>query len=1563
MSQTAGLAREGSSIVAKAIGKCPDATIEVGGVRVKCLLDTGAQVSTLTESFYKQHLAGVETWDVSSYIKISGTQGVSVPYVAYVELPISILGQAFPSLGFLIVKDPVDSPIEARKKEVPGVIGSNVFRDVVEYLDADRGSNFVQSLQDTAEGRLWANILDIFRNFQAASAEELHCSTAILNSPVRVAGKKPVLIPARSLKTVTGTTSHPSVPIDVIIQEHETHILHNGLVLNPVFTTLSTKGRVSAQIANYSDSDIYLQPRTPIGTIAEAEVAPQVSIHRISQEEMVIVTNKATSPVQSLLDRMTVSDVVTGDPNFLRKLEQLILKHLERFSINEFDIGFCDRVPHKIIFHDDKPVREPHRRIPPHLWDEVNEYIQKSLQQGIIKPSSSPYASAVVLVRKKDGKLRLCVDYRSINRKTHRDAYPLPRIDEALDALNGAKYFCSLDLAHGFHQVPVAEEDQEKTAFRVGTGGLYQYARMPFGLCNAPATFMRLMDLAFGDQNFQSVLIYMDDILVFGSTFDETLQRLDMVLTRLGEFNLKVKPEKCNLFQKKLRYLGHLISEEGTAPDPEKIRAIVDWKRPTNETELRGFLGLTGYYRKFVPGYSKIAAPLHRILPPTGKKSRKKKKVPTALKVNVGKDWNEDCTEAFQTLKDRLTSAPILGYPNFRLPFVLEIDASYLGLGAVLSQETPDGRKVIAYASRSLKRHERNMQNYSSMKLELLALRWAVTEKFRDLLIGAEFTVYTDNNPLSYLQTTAKLGALESRWLADLALFNYNIKYKPGRMNTNADALSRKTEHGPEVNRLEQIVIDAPDLYGGGLYTLVPVGLRTRIMEVLSLEEITTNSCTTPQPDVAVSIVPSISPEVMSELQREDLNIGKLWKYWKQGHPPTSRQLRKEPKMVKKLLRQWGKLSCKDGVLLRKITDGNESTLQLLLPDVLKEKVLKAVHDDAGHQGSAKTLALARQRCYWPNMEGDIEKYCSSCSRCTLAKAGKKIHPKMGSFTAKRPLEVLAIDFTVLEPGVGNIENVLVMTDIFTKFTQAVPTRDQRASTVAKALVKEWFVRFGVPSRIHSDQGRNFESKVIHELCSMYGISKSRTTPYHPEGNAQCERFNRTMHDRLRTLEPTAKRNWPTHLPELVYAYNATPHSSTSYSPYYLFFGREPRLPIDDVLGVDERTTDGGIDDWVSTHHQRLRDAFNSASTKTEAEALRRQGQLNRTAQDTNLPVGARVFLRNRVLGRNKIQDVWDNVPHKVVAKPNPDGNVYVVEPLRSEGPQKTLHRRDLLDGRRLVVDMHEESKPSQADQSIPTRVVNSGKHSEPKKHDDDDSVEVIVRVPAPKKAGEQETSSDSEDEVNPAASDKAGEQSVTTTVTSSSIQTSSSPAITVTSPSTRTSSATSSTPFITSSNAACTSTTISPATVAMPITSTKPTSTSSPTNTNAKDTPSDVIYNQPTEKAALNHQTLSATYSKSPSKPQSPSSTTDPLTSPPIPNSPDIPPGDCPSPTTNPDVISPPTHNSTGEDDDQLDNQPPEPLRRSRRLQGKAPLGEEILADLCKSQLLLMQMMANQAQ
>ncbi|KAG1960088.1 interleukin-1 receptor accessory protein-like 1-A [Pimephales promelas] len=379
------------------------------------------------------------------------------------------------------------------------------------------------------------------------------------------------------------------------------------------------------------------------------------------------------------------------------------------------------------------------------------------------------------------------------------------------------------------------------------------------------------------------------------------------------------------------------------------------------------------------------------------------------------------------------------------------------------------------------------------------------------------------------------------------------------------------------------------------------------------------------------------------------------------------------------LLRHWDRLVEIDGVLHRRTfrPNGGEEVFQVVLPAALKQEVLTQLHNDHGHQGVERTMELVRQRCFWPGMAAEVKRWCQECERCQVAKHINPSAPSfMGHLLASRPNEILAMDFTVLEPSNNGLENVLVMTDIFSKFTVAIPTRDQRASTVAQVLVTEWFYKFGVPSRLHSDQGRSFEGNLIQQLCHLYGVTRSRTTPYHPAGNGQCERFNRTMHNLLRTLPASRKRDWASCLPQLVFCYNTTPHQSTGESPHFLMFGQDPQLPVDFLLGRVRESGTGTVHDWIQEHESRLQVAFEGARERLASAAARRKDYHDKRVKEMPLSEGQRVYLRNvGVRGRNKIQDLWSSVDYQVLRVPKDKGVVYTIAPVNDLGKVRHVHR------------------------------------------------------------------------------------------------------------------------------------------------------------------------------------------------------------------------------------------------------------------------------------------------
>ena len=805
------------------------------------------------------------------------------------------------------------------------------------------------------------------------------------------------------------------------------------------------------------------------------------------------------------LAERTGPDLSTGEKEMFY---HLLLSYADVIASSTSDLGRTDKLRYQIHTGDEPPRRQPVRRVPPHRREEVRTLLNEILEQGVVEPSTSPWASPVVLVQKKDRSTRFCIDYRKLNEVTWKDAYPLPRIDATLDTLHGSQWFTTLDLLSGYWQVGMEEGDKQKTAVYT-TEGLFQFRVMPFGLCNALATFQRLMDLVLACLQWSECLVYLDDVIVLGRTFNEHLRNIQSVLQRFCESGLRLKQSKCAFFQRQVQYLGHVISREGVATDPAKTERVSTWPIPQSKRETQQFLGFASYYRRFIKDFARVARPLHRLTERTATFA-----------------WNDECLEAFNELRRYLCSTPVLAYPDYSRPFILDTDASDTGIGAVLSQRDDDGKeRVIAYGSHLLTKVKRR---YCVTRRELLAVV-TFTRQYRAYLTGRKFLLRTDHGSLTWLRNFKEPEGQLARWLERLQELDFDVVHRRGRAH-NADALSRLPCQ--QCGRDSHVPPPTADVAAAGLQPLV--------------HELEAN---------------------VRDIQLADPTLGPLLLGKEAGEKPD--KLGNMSRSSRRLLQIWDQLMVCDRVLCRRFetSDGSHSIAQLVVPKALREEVLSDLHEGTvgGHLGVDKILARLKERFYWPGHYTDVRDWCQNCGTCASRKSpAPRYKAPLESITTGYPMQLVAMDIVgpLPESPAGNMY-VLVVADYFTKWTEAYPIPNQEATTVASKLVDEFFFRFSPPEQIHSDQGRNFESEVIAEVCKLLGVVKSRTTPYHPQSDGLVERFNRTLLNMLATAVSKRPFQWESHLRRLYLAYNTSVHQTTGYSPFFLMFGRQVRMPVD----------------------------------------------------------------------------------------------------------------------------------------------------------------------------------------------------------------------------------------------------------------------------------------------------------------------------------------------------------------------------------------------------------------
>lgn len=1107
-------------------------------------MDTGASVSII-----KKNILLPSTTIASEIINLSGIsqQTIQTQGCAMVELNIS--DQETINHRFHIIDEKTNIPYH-------GILGNDFLRAHNVLLDFKRGH--------------------ILLNKTAINIYHINKSSENSNS---------IILPPRSEILIKFKVLNPEIG-EGIIQEKN---LVSGVFLCRAITSVDNFSDAYATILNTTEKsyglkqiELYLEPLPIYSQILHFETAKSnVKSERKNKiSETIRTAHLNDREISSLLKVCTEFDDV--------------------FCLDGDKLSSTSVVQHEINTGDSAPIVSKTYRYPEIHKSEVNKQINNMLKDGIIKQSTSPWSAPLWVVPKKlDSagiqKWRVVIDYRKLNNVTVGDAYPLPNISEILDQLGHSQYFTKLDLASGFHQIKVKEADCAKTAFSTPTGH-YEFTRMPFGLKNAPATFQRLMNNVLAGLNGTQCFVYMDDIVIYAANLDDHQKKLINVFKSLRNNNLKLQPDKCEFLRKEVVYLGHLITREGVQPDPDKIKIIAESPSPTNVKEIKGFLGLGGYYRRFIENFALITRPLTKL-----------------LKKNANFEWTSDQQNAVDIIKSKLVSKPILQYPDFSKEFIVTTDASNYAIGAVLSQFSSDNSLdlPIAYAGRTLNRAE---SNYNTTERETLAILWSINH-FRPYLYGRKFKIATDHRPLVWLFSVKDPGSRLIRWRLKMEQYNYEIIYKPGRVNSNADYLSRIP--AGNINSIfsfetKEVFNDYVKFYYNSLTPNVFDFNETNENILNSNESVAYLSSIDLEDENRISkeiLSRSSDPEVIKNCSHELFSIFKTNGvnnlvyyhcfvklhhfdkplYADYFYTIQNLKIQLEKDRVKSIsianpvdeFNQFSYQKCMNILLFVfrnskiKITVYKNVVVNLTadqIPNVLKDN-----HDlpTSGHCGYHRMYNRIKGQYKWKGMNRDIKNYIKNCQSCQANKTSriKYRFPMEITTTSSQPFEKLALDIVGPLPLTENGNKyVLTMQDDLTKFSYAVPLENHESVTVADNLVK-FISMFGIPKAILTDQGTEFLSNIMKELNKLLRIKHFRTTAYHPQTNGALERSHSTLKDYLKHYINEAQTDWDKYIPWAMFSYNSHVHASTKYTPYELLFGHKPIVPASVVSAPEFRYT------------------------------------------------------------------------------------------------------------------------------------------------------------------------------------------------------------------------------------------------------------------------------------------------------------------------------------------------------------------------------------------------------
>lgn len=954
--------------------------------------------------------------------------------------------------------------------------------------------------------------------------------------------------------------------------------------------------------------------------------------------------------------------------NLIRKYQDVFCLPNEHLSINNF-------YEQNINLQNESKVYIPNYKQIHSQANEIKTQIQKMLSDDIIEPSVSHFNSPILLVPKKSEddskKWRLVVDFRQLNKKILADKFPLPRIDSILDQLGRAKYFTTLDLMAGFHQIPLAEEARKYTAFS-SPDGHFQFKRLPFGLNISPNSFQRMMNIALAGLTPECAFVYIDDIVVIGCSIDHHLNNLEQIFKRLRHYNLKLNPQKCKFFRTEVTYLGHKITNTGILPDDSKFQTIRDYPEPTNVDEVRRFVAFCNYYRKFVPNFAHIAKPLNNL-----------------LKKGMTFSWNDERRQSFLSLKHHLLSPRILQYPDFSKDFILTTDASDVACGAILSQLHGNCDLPIAFASKSFTKGEKSKP---VIEKELTAIHWAI-DYFKPYLYGRRFKVRTDHRPLVYLFGMNKPTSKLTRMRLDLEEYEFDIEYLPGRANVGADALSRIPTKSEDLKSLV-LVVNTRSMTKKQKQNNI-----SRRLEKTSRETDHLTVWRTENPSEVNKLL-----KIGCDVHHNQLKIIVHNHNFRKilgtvtiplTHYNGSRTLEFALLEIAKILQVFGRdkiaLSEEDIFFkyislqaLKEIANHAISNYQIIIfkpPRLINKQeeiheILTRHHTTptGGHVGQHRLYLKLREIYKWKNMKFDIKNFIQACEKCKINKIHRHTkEAQVVTTTPSKPFEVLSAD-TVGPFARTNNGNryILTIQCNLTKYVILIPIPTKEANVIAKALVDNFILIYGNFLELRTDQGTEYRNEVLDKICKLLEVKQTFSTPYHPQSIGALERNHRCLNEYLRSFTNVHQSDWDEWTKFYAFTFNTTPHTEHNYTPYELIFGRKAILPHDLEPNRPISEPIYNLDEYYNELKFRLQNTNKIAYQNLVNKKEERQIIVNNQTNPIDIKIGDMVYITNE--NRRKLDPFYIG-PFEVIKIEDP--NCTIKNTLTQK--QNTIHKNRLI--------------------------------------------------------------------------------------------------------------------------------------------------------------------------------------------------------------------------------------------------------------------------------------------